>query len=137
MKRWGLLGVVVLLLAGCGSGKAAGSHTLAGGVFLTGLQSAIGSANGTACTSPADFSDIAAGAAVTVSDQSGTILGLGQLDPGMVTASEECEFLFTIPDIPSKPFYQVQVGHRGEMTYSASQLAANAWVIGFSLPVNS
>ena len=72
-----------------------------------------GSANGE-CEGTGGYSDISNSAQVTVTNQSGTIVAVGQLQGG-VEDGESCDFSFTVP-VPSETFYSIEVSHRGQQT---------------------
>ncbi len=70
-----------------------------------------------ACTLSGGYDDITAGTTVTVRDSSGTIAGVGALGSG-TGSSYGCAFSFTVDDVPVSDFYTVEVGHRGEVTFT-------------------
>ncbi len=81
---------------------------------------------GTPCTGASisrGFSDIAPGAPVTVKNEEGTIIATGSVSGGSWTENS-CRLDFSIDDVPEAKFYQVEVGRRGELRYSAEQLEA-------------
>lgn len=69
------------------------------------------------CTLSGGYDDITAGTTVTVRDSSGTIAGVGALGNG-AGSSYGCAFSFTVDDVPVSDFYTVEVGHRGEVTFT-------------------
>lgn len=80
------------------------------------------------------FDDIVPGAQVTVTNQAQTIVATGTLGAGTVeTLYSTCEFVFTVPDVPTEQFYTVTVSHRGGVTYSEAQMTAQAWDVGMTL----
>lgn len=125
-----------------------GSMTLfsdTGGVVVNGFPSNPDQALGRQCWGSSGYDDIDAGADVTVTDESGTVIAVGALGPGEVVSfragnfltdfedAVRCEFEFMINDVPDAKFYGVEVSDRGELRYSRDELEANAWVIGLQL----
>lgn len=139
MRRalWGLM-AAGLLLAGCGSASSAASakpsgHTLTGGLTLNDEDTAQN-----ICTGTGGYSDIASGASVTVENQSGTIIGTGTLGPGRVGPGfANCVYTFVVPGLPDESFYQVEVTHRGFVSYSRADIVANKWIVEMTLGSNS
>lgn len=102
-------------------GVTSGTITLTGSMTLfdTDLQS-----YGEGCSGTGGYSDIAEGASVTIYDDSGKIVGTGRLNHSSTVGTGGCQFDFAV-DVPSdKPFYQVEVTHRGKVTYSAADVKA-------------
>jgi hypothetical protein len=75
------------------------------------------------CAGQGRVADIRRGAIVTVYDASGAIIGTGQLEAGAGTDGS-CVFPFAIDDVRVGDFVQVEVAHRGRLTYSADEVAA-------------
>ncbi|WP_269810442.1 MULTISPECIES: hypothetical protein [Kineosporia] len=40
---------------------------------------------------------------------------------------------FTVADVPASDFYQVEVSHRGAVTFSQADLVKQAWSVELSL----
>lgn len=71
------------------------------------------------CHGSGGYEDIDQGTAVTVYDAKGVVIGTGRLDAGRGGHFlEDCTFPFEVSDLPSAKFYQVEVSHRGKVTYS-------------------
>jgi hypothetical protein len=84
-----------------------------------------GFSSGSACSGRGGYSDIHAGTGVTIADASGAVVATGSLQSGRASSSTTCDFTFTVPDVPAgEDFYQVEVSHRGTLTYTADQLRA-------------
>ena len=79
-------------------------------------------AGGQNCTGWHGFDDIAEGAAVTVRDDSDHIIGDGKLRSGVFDGKQECALHFFIDGLPDRPYYQVEVTHRGRVTVSRADL---------------
>jgi hypothetical protein len=102
-------------------GVTSATITLTGSMTLfdTDLQS-----YGGGCSGRGGYSDIAEGASVTIYDDAGKIVGAGHLGHSSMSSSGGCTFDFSV-DVPDgKPFYQVEVTHRGKVTYPAADVKA-------------
>lgn len=123
-----VLVAMAVLLAGCATGtpRTSTRHDVHG--TLTVANAALGGI----CVDQPGYADIRAGAPVTLRDEGGTIIGTGTLGPG-AAAGGGCEFAFTIPAVPERPFYSVEVSHRGQVTSSLADLAATGWRFALSL----
>lgn len=104
-----------------------GTFTLIGGITLP-LANIIVSSPGT-CRGTDGFDDIAAGADVVVTDQSGTTIATGALEDGHGESSDGgtvCKFGFAVTGVPDdKTFYGVAVSYRGVVQFSAQQAKSN------------
>lgn len=83
----------------------------------------------------AGYEDINPQAQVTLTDQAGTVLAVTQLGTETpLTATSVPTFTFDFGPVPDGPtFYSVEVSHRGKVTDSAAQLAADGWVFSLTL----
>jgi hypothetical protein len=79
----------------------------------------VGDSSG-ACAGSSGYDDVTGGAGVTITDQAGTVIATGTLDAGN-TQSAGCKLAFTVTVPASKPFYGVQVSHRGVVQFSGDQ----------------
>jgi hypothetical protein len=93
------------------------------------------------CVGVEGYDDISAGAAVTVTNQSGTIVGTGSLssgtgsqpiDSGYDDDNAICTFRFTVA-VPKATFYKIAVSHRDGVTFSYDKLASSDWTAALSL----
>lgn len=76
---------------------------------------------GFACAGEGGYNDIGPGTAVTVADESGTLLAKGTLD-GSFGEKNWCVFTFSIADVPvGAKFYKISVSRRGEMSYTEQE----------------
>lgn len=92
------------------------------------------------CSGLNGYDDLGVGTAVTVYDQTGVIIGTDKLDPGKISESYTdpatlqltglCHFSFAVRGLPQRPFYQVEVSHRGKLTVQAGHLADVELTIG-------
>ena len=112
------------VLAGCGLGSSdiSGEFTL--------LDGATGPASN--CYGEGGYSDVKEGLSVTVRNESGTILATSRLERGSLSGSR-CVFSFTVTDVARSDFYSVEVGRRGELTYSHDEMVENDWQVFASL----
>lgn len=80
------------------------------------------------CAGSGGYADITGGAAVTITDQAGTVIATGQLGNGSADVDTStgtpiaCAFSFSVPHVPDgKTFYGVQVSHRGAVQFSTDK----------------
>lgn len=131
----GVIGLVVGAGAvgavwGLSGGSPAPKPTAAATFVLTGtltLAKASPGATGS-CEGTGGYSDITPGAAVTVYDASGAVVGSGSLGNGSSMGSGgfgACEFGLSVQGVPEgSKFYQVEISHRGKLTVSAADAKA-------------
>ncbi|KAA1031813.1 hypothetical protein FVA95_08600 [Pseudonocardia sp. EV170527-09] len=103
---------LLLALAGTSTRSITGAMTVMNGTSSLYSSSSYGS-----CHLSSGYDDIVAGTAVTVRDSAGRIAGVGALDSG-TGSSYGCTFSFVVDDVPASDFYTVEVGHRGEVTFT-------------------
>lgn len=148
MRAWRVTALALAIAAaGCGSDgtpEAKAPVTTAVTNTITGtlvLKEEVNEFSGKPCTGLRGFSDIRQGAQVTVKDEANTLLAVGHLGPGTTyevrrtqfTAYSHCQFSFAIPAIPDRPFYQVEVNHRGALSYQRADLEARSWRVDVSI----
>lgn len=71
------------------------------------------------------YTDISAGTAVTIGDQTGQTIGIGALGPGKLTgdgAQRICQFAFNVTVPAGKTTYTVTISHRGTQSYTPAQV---------------
>lgn len=112
------LGVVAIVLA-LGKGS---SHTVHG-VMVVGTSG---------CSLGAGYEDISEGTGVTISNAGGTVVATSNLGLGVPSALGGCEFDFTAK-VPDSTFYKIEVSHRGQVTFSKSDLASSNWEADLTL----
>lgn len=94
-----------------------GTVELKAGQFVT--------VNDTGCRGYDGFEDLTMGAAVTIIDAAGAVVGVGHinslsLDGGM---QGTCTLSFSVPNVPTgKGFYGVEVSHRSAVKFDEAQL---------------
>lgn len=82
------------------------------------------------CTDAAgDYSDVAQGAQVVVTNSSGTVVGTGQLGngkqqaiPGYGSFGASCNYPFTVKVPGGLTRYGITISHRGTIWFSAKQM---------------
>jgi hypothetical protein len=140
------LGLVVFLVLGLGIYAATnsvgqkatpttttqGRHVITGRFLLSGMEGEDFFADGGGCQGTRGYDDVEPGLQVTISDQSGTVIGTGTLDSGRVLETG-CVFRFEVNNIPVASFYKVAVGRRGEISYSLDQMKQASWSVELSL----
>jgi hypothetical protein len=91
------------------------------------------------CYGTSGYEDIQPGVQVVVRSGSNKILGKGRLGRGVgVSAGSSqypmiCVFRFNVGGLTDSKFYAIEVGHRGELTYSRRELDKKHWKVVFSL----
>jgi hypothetical protein len=123
MARAAALALIAVLMVGCAT-----THTITGSFELH--DSSV--ITGPDCEGSGGYADIAVGTGVLVKDGDGKTLATSRLDDSASTIFGICRFTFSV-EVPDAPFYAVSVGRRGELTYSRDELAARAWIVGFTL----
>lgn len=78
------------------------------------------------------YDDIREGGNVTLKDGDGKILATSSLTSPSYTPGA-CEFDVVLDDVPDSDFYEFTVTHRGGLTYSRDDLAAQDWEISASI----
>ena len=88
------------------------------------------------CEGTGGYSDIQEGLKVKVTDETGKILGIGELGSDNNRGefrSVKCVFPFKVEGIPSARFYSIEVGRRGSLEYSRKDLEKQNWRVHFRL----
>ncbi|WP_137725069.1 hypothetical protein [Prescottella subtropica] len=99
---------------------------------ITGSTTTLGLPTGFACAGAKGYDDLSPAAAVTVSDESKTLLSKGRMT-GSTRSGRTCTFDFTITDVPrGHKFYEVEIAHRGGLSYTESEAEQ-----GLSLSIGS
>lgn len=121
--------LVVLIVIAC-----SGMHTLEGSMeVIESLPLEDANSIGAPCTGLGGFDDLRRGTTVMVKDENGKVLAVGKLEGGLVVALETCRFTFKVANIPDADFYQIEVSHRGALTYSRGDLDKRDWKVELSL----
>ena len=84
------------------------------------------------CRGKGGYDDLYVGAEVRVTDESGALLGLGQLEDA--PSDRLCEFTFTV-EVPRASFYMVAAGHAGREgpSFSFDEMVESDWVVDLSM----
>ncbi len=116
-----MIAAVVVTLSVLNSG-----HTITGGITVPGVEF------GGTCTVGDGYKDISPGRSVTITDENGEVVGKGQLGEGVALEIYGCRFPFSV-DVPNRKSYSIEVGDRGELTYSFEDMSENSWKVELSL----
>lgn len=84
------------------------------------------------CSGIGGYSDITAGAQITVRNEFGDILAVSRLEPDPLAGTDECRFQFTA-EVPEAAFYSLTMGRRGEITYAFEDMVENDWTVELTL----
>ncbi|MFD7262663.1 hypothetical protein [Streptomyces sp. NPDC059874] len=105
--------------------KAAATFTLTGNFLLAGYGDYVMGSNG--CKGKGGYNDIAAGASVIVKDDKGATVATSSLPAGNPQSSG-CVFAISVPNVPGdRPFYAVEISHRGSITATADEAKSGKW----------
>jgi len=90
------------------------------------------------CSGDGGYDDIAAGAGVVVRNQAGSVIATSTLEGGHSELTSAgvgyyCHFDFHVINVPSAPFYSIEISHRGAITHSRAELAAEGWHLDITL----
>jgi len=130
--------IAALLFAGCGgSGDTEAKTRILNGTFtLSGSSNSTHpQGDGGFCFGDGGYDDIRTGLRVVVADGNGKTLATGSLGDSRYNASErDCVFpvIVTTP-LPKADFYSVEVGSRGDLTYSYDEMVQRNWAVAFTL----
>jgi hypothetical protein len=108
------------------------SHTVEGDFTLMDPEGYSEDFAGGGCSGDGGYDDISAGTQVNIRDGSGELLASSSLDAGE-DMSIACTFTFTVDDVPKADFYSVEVGDRGDLSYSYDEMVENSWYVSLSL----
>jgi hypothetical protein len=82
------------------------------------------------------YDDLTAGAPVTVKDSRGVVLAASSLPAGKTqtgfTGGPVCHFALSV-QVPDSAFYQVEVSHRGTVTFTRQDLQSTHWTAGLTI----
>lgn len=119
------------------------THTLTGSFDLTGPVSF--TEDDCFGTNGSGYDDVASGLQVVVKDGNGSVIATGALGKGVFKGEKEfsgqtegdsygdCIFPVAVYNVPEVPFYSVEVGHRGALTYSLADMQKSAFTVAFTL----
>lgn len=124
------VGVVLLALA-VGAAlyflvlKGDDSQTITGKVGLTDIDGDW--TEGEPCSGSGGYEDLREGARVTVADGGGETIAVGRVDDSKAENEFGCLLSFTVEDVPSSDFYDIEVASRGGLKYSHQELEDDEW----------
>ncbi|MEA2576491.1 MAG: hypothetical protein QOD78_79 [Chloroflexota bacterium] len=111
-----------------GSGALLPKHDIAGTFTLTDS----GDTFFPSCSGNGGYSDIRPGANVVLRDGDGKLLSTGALGAGVGSGSQ-CVLDFSLPEVPEVSFYTIEVGKRGNLSYSLADMKSMGWAIDLTL----
>lgn len=103
--------------------------TITGTLALS--DSSLSFEDGESCWGSGGYDDIHDGTQVTVKDGSNDVIGASALKNSTMR-SGNCEFEYSV-EVPRANIYQVEVSHRGELTYSHEDLEAQEYNVTATL----
>ena len=134
-----LLAVVVLAVVAGGisitwlnSADLAPRQSVSGTYLLIGSSPNSISVSGSGCSGSGGYSDIQTGTNVMLRDGDGKILATSSLGGGS-KGTGTCSFSFRFADVPEVSFYTVEVGRRGQLSYSLADLRSKDWTLLLTL----
>lgn len=136
VTRLAALVLIAIVVAGCGPTASATPEThLITGTFTLNQDDDANRGNGQ-CQGTGGYSDIRAGLDVVVKNEAGTIVATSELHDGPTAYDSStrgrCIFEISV-SVPDASFYSIEVGSRGELTYSRDDMESMGWVVGFTL----
>lgn len=112
------------------SSRHESTFDITGTISLMSGATAASAPSGYDCVGTKGYDDLSPGAAVKISDEAGKLLAKGTLDSS-TGGSSYCVFSFTVSGVPrGSKFYEVEVAHRGGISYTEEEAAAG---IGLTL----
>lgn len=92
---------------------------------------------GSQCAGSGGYDDMRTGAQVRVSDQTGEVIAVGRLESGEAVEARfvgtDCEFAFTVDDVPDVDVYTIEVSHRGGISYDRAEMERQDWSVSLTL----
>jgi hypothetical protein len=134
---WIALGTVIFLavvaaaafVGLASSGALLPKHDVSGTFTLTDTSASFGGV----CSGSGGYSDIRLGTNVVLRDGDGKLLATGSLGAGERSNATRCVFIFNLRNVPEVPFYTIEVGSRGDLSYSLEEMIATGWSIDLTL----
>jgi hypothetical protein len=111
------------------SGALSPKHEISGTFALTDTGEAFSSSS---CAGSGGYSDIRSGTNVVLKDGDGKLLATGSL-ANPTGSGSKCMFTYTLKNVPDSPFYTIEVGSRGDLSYSLEEMRGMAWSIDLTL----
>jgi hypothetical protein len=110
------------------SGALLPKHTVTGSFVLTDTTETFSGS----CSGRGGYSDVRAGTNVVLKDGDGKLLATGSLGTGTGIGST-CSFSYSLPGVPEVPFYTIEVGSRGDLSYSLAEMRSMDWRVDLTL----
>jgi hypothetical protein len=108
------------------------TFNVGGSLALVGSRQHIGRYG--ACSGSGGYDDLANGAQVSILDNTGKTIGLGELENGSRGLGSECDWTFVVRDVPDTEgpdgIYSVEVTHRGKVSFKRSEASLVKLSIG-------
>lgn len=135
-------GTFFALQAGDGEKEAKAAVTVPTSHTITGTMTLIDSSgwtSGEECYGTGGYDDIGEGSSVTIRDGRDAIIATGSLGGGtggeayLDDSTVSCNLSFSVADVPDVDFYQIEVSHRGALSYSKADMVSKGWSVDLSL----
>ncbi|MEO9126902.1 MAG: hypothetical protein ABI262_19790 [Microcoleus sp.] len=85
------------------------------------------------CDGRGGYGDIKSGRQVLVKDHKGETIATGELGIGKIISDNHCQFALEVNGIRKAEFYTIQIGRRGDLTYSYQEMEDKNWELNVSL----
>ena len=85
------------------------------------------------CNGKGGYGDIKSGRQVLVKDHKGETIATGELGIGKIISDNHCQFSIEVNGIRKAEFYTIQIGRRGDLTYSYQEMEDKNWELNVSL----
>lgn len=85
------------------------------------------------CQGSGGYDDIQKGTQVTVRNGSNNIIAVSELGQGTSSDGSSCTFNYSIEAVPRTSVYQIEISHRGGLTYSRAELVKRNFTIDTTL----
>jgi hypothetical protein len=111
-------------------------HAISGTFLLARGKETAGNwqtAPGGHCEGKGGYSDFRDGMTVVIKDQGGTVIATGAAIDSSPAPDGGCALQFSLPTVPDVPFYSVEIGHRGAVTYSRADMESFGWKLDLTL----
>jgi hypothetical protein len=78
-------------------------------------------------TSNSVYSDIAKGTHVSITNETGKVVGFADLDAPVSLGAGECDFVWQAAGVGRAKLYRVTISDRGSVSYTYAEMVANDW----------
>lgn len=141
MRRTILALLAVAVAAACNPQLLPPARAI-GGVLILDQRDPVERGGGE-CRGTGGYADLRSGVEVTLRDAGGTVLDTTRLRAraaptdasGQVSPPERrrCTWEFSFRDLPDHPSYSLEIGERGEVSYTREELEAANWTVQVEL----